>query len=140
MLRMHLFNIALQIMVIQNCGNITQNQWTFLKKSVLFSPLSVLVYCSYILFISSCFISIILFQVFFLLTVLYSLLFYKKFHCPRCPNFSCPFNKVDKKVVDQFLDKNPVIIKKLSNLNFESESRRLHFFMFLIWEKILWKK
>ena len=27
--------------------------------------------------------------------------------CTRCPNFSCPFNRVQDEVADQFLEKNP---------------------------------
>ncbi|MHA1784217.1 MAG: hypothetical protein ACTSVE_03395, partial [Candidatus Helarchaeota archaeon] len=29
--------------------------------------------------------------------------------CKDCINFSCPFNQVPKKVVDAFLDRNPII-------------------------------
>ena len=30
-------------------------------------------------------------------------------HCPKCVNFSCPFNRVPKKIVDGYLKLNPVI-------------------------------
>lgn len=33
----------------------------------------------------------------------------KKFLCPRCPNFSCPLNRVPKYVVDAYLKRNPVM-------------------------------
>jgi hypothetical protein len=29
--------------------------------------------------------------------------------CPKCINFSCPLNKVPKKLVDAYLRKNPVM-------------------------------
>ncbi|MFX1238190.1 MAG: hypothetical protein ACFFAS_14810 [Promethearchaeota archaeon] len=41
----------------------------------------------------------------------YILWFYdiKKFHCPKCNNFSCPLNKQSKQVIDEFLKRNPVM-------------------------------
>lgn len=35
----------------------------------------------------------------------------KKFHCTKCLNFSCPFNDIPKAVVDEFLNRNPVMKK-----------------------------
>ncbi|HOO97450.1 MAG TPA: hypothetical protein PKV16_06850 [Caldisericia bacterium] len=29
--------------------------------------------------------------------------------CPRCVNFSCPFNRVEKEIVKKYLDKNPAM-------------------------------
>ncbi len=34
-----------------------------------------------------------------------------KFLCSKCVNFSCPFNLVPKKYVDQYLKKNPVMME-----------------------------
>lgn len=36
-------------------------------------------------------------------------------HCPRCNNFSCPFNTVPKEQVDIFLKKNPVMREAWEN-------------------------
>lgn len=33
------------------------------------------------------------------------------FFCPKCPNFSCPFNRVPKDEKDAYLDKNEVVKK-----------------------------
>lgn len=33
----------------------------------------------------------------------------QKQYCPFCPNFSCPMNKVSKEIIDEYLEKNPVI-------------------------------
>ena len=46
-------------------------------------------------------ITITLILVFFLIFLL--------LYCPCCPNFSCPFNKVPKKNVDEYLKRNPVL-------------------------------
>jgi len=35
----------------------------------------------------------------------------QKYTCPKCINFSCPLNKVPKAVVDEYLEKNPVMKK-----------------------------
>ena len=35
----------------------------------------------------------------------------KTYHCPKCPNFSCPLNFMTKEVVDEFLKRNPVMRK-----------------------------
>lgn len=39
-------------------------------------------------------------------TFLYAL---KVFFCPKCVNFSCPFNTVPKTAVDEYLKRNPVM-------------------------------
>ncbi len=31
------------------------------------------------------------------------------YYCPNCVNFSCPFNKVPKSMVDEYLERNPVM-------------------------------
>ncbi|MFW9901870.1 MAG: hypothetical protein ACFFDY_11420 [Candidatus Thorarchaeota archaeon] len=31
--------------------------------------------------------------------------------CGACPNFSCPFNRVEKEIVDSFLENNPIMKK-----------------------------
>ena len=35
----------------------------------------------------------------------------KKYHCAKCPNFSCPFNSITKEIVNEFLKRNPVMRK-----------------------------
>ncbi|MCK4777040.1 MAG: hypothetical protein KAS39_01610, partial [Actinomycetia bacterium] len=35
----------------------------------------------------------------------------QKYTCTKCVNFSCPLNRVEKEVVDQYLRKNPVMRK-----------------------------
>ncbi len=32
-------------------------------------------------------------------------------HCPKCVNFSCPLNKVPKSLVDEYLERNPIMKK-----------------------------
>ncbi len=32
------------------------------------------------------------------------------FYCTKCVNFSCPFNTVEKAIVDEYLKKNPVLL------------------------------
>jgi hypothetical protein len=57
---------------------------------------------------------IIIFALFGVLvaTILSFTMFYSLFlltFCPRCINFSCPFNKVPKDLVDEYLKRNPII-------------------------------
>ncbi|HUS78914.1 MAG TPA: hypothetical protein VM050_09675 [Patescibacteria group bacterium] len=39
------------------------------------------------------------------------------FYCPRCVNFSCPFNRVEEGLREKYLDKNPVIAAAWRSLN-----------------------
>ncbi|MFX0000940.1 MAG: hypothetical protein ACFE9Q_13435 [Candidatus Hodarchaeota archaeon] len=39
--------------------------------------------------------------------------------CGSCPNFSCPFNRVKKEVVDLFLNKNPVMKEAWENAGYK---------------------
>lgn len=32
-------------------------------------------------------------------------------HCPKCVNFSCPLNKVPKYLIDEYLERNPIMKK-----------------------------
>jgi hypothetical protein len=36
------------------------------------------------------------------------------YYCPYCINFSCPFNKAPKNLVDEYIEKNPIIKKALN--------------------------
>ena len=47
-----------------------------------------------------------------LATILSFIMFYSLFlltFCPRCINFSCPFNKVPQELVDEYLNRNPIL-------------------------------
>lgn len=49
-----------------------------------------------------------------LLTLLGVIIFFgvlHKYTCSRCINFSCPFNTVPKRIIDEYLKRNPVIKK-----------------------------
>jgi len=41
------------------------------------------------------------------------------FICPRCVNFSCPFNRVGKKQVDAYLRRNPVMREAWENKGYK---------------------
>ncbi|MFX1425384.1 MAG: hypothetical protein ACFFBE_02950 [Promethearchaeota archaeon] len=41
--------------------------------------------------------------------------------CKKCLNFSCPFNRVKKEVIDNFLNKNPVIKKAWEEAGYSME-------------------
>ena len=47
-----------------------------------------------------------------LATILSFIMFYSLFlltFCSRCINFSCPFNKVPQNLVDEYLNRNPIL-------------------------------
>lgn len=53
----------------------------------------------------------VLFLVFALVGTMTWLTVLKLKICPRCLNFSCPLNSVSKETVDEFLKRNPVMLK-----------------------------
>ena len=40
---------------------------------------------------------------------IYFFLALRKYVCPRCVNFSCPLNRVPKRIVDAYLENNPIM-------------------------------
>ena len=85
---------------------------TFIEKTIFFTgfvivwgyPLPILILQEQLLLILLYLIVTIGF--FIILTV---------FMCSQCMNFACPLNRVDKKVRDQFFDKNPTVGKAWRN-------------------------
>lgn len=49
------------------------------------------------------------------LGVIFSFTFLFTRICTKCVNFSCPFNKVPKEIIDSYLDKNPIMKKAWIN-------------------------
>jgi hypothetical protein len=43
--------------------------------------------------------------------------------CGDCPNFSCPFNRVKKEVVDAFLNRNPIMKKAWEDSGYKVSDR-----------------
>ncbi|MHA1272822.1 MAG: hypothetical protein ACTSVV_02120 [Promethearchaeota archaeon] len=44
-----------------------------------------------------------------------------KYHCPYCFNFSCPFNRMPKDIVNEFLKRNPVMLKAWQGKGYKIE-------------------
>jgi len=63
-------------------------------------PLGFLILGTQLVFLAVCIIEIVIF---------FSFLIIKR--CGNCVNFSCPFNRVKKEVIECFLEKNPVMRK-----------------------------
>ncbi len=54
-----------------------------------------------------------------IITIFIFFSFLIKKRCGNCPNFSCPFNRVKKEVIDTFLKKNPVMRKAWEDKGYE---------------------
>lgn len=50
-------------------------------------------------------------------------LYYKKFHCSKCFNFSCPLNNQPRWVIDEFLKRNPVMRNAWKKKGWQIEKR-----------------
>ncbi len=45
--------------------------------------------------------------------------------CKKCPNFSCPLNRVSKDVIDEYLRRNPVMGKAWKDSGYELDKKKM---------------
>lgn len=84
------------------------NNWEKIQLFIIFGiMLLIVLYPVYLLFTVGAY----LFGFLVIVGVLSFIFVLQVYFCPRCPNFSCPFNRVSRETIEKFLDKNPEMKK-----------------------------